>query len=90
MLDPMEVVLLWLDDLDDFVFSVALAWRNICRYGLAPGLTAAVVLTPLHSSELAIPSVALLSSMALISVLAWFIAWLTPSRRPRIRVSVTT
>lgn len=38
----MEVVLLWLDDLDDLLFSGALAWERLRRAALGLGLGAAM------------------------------------------------
>ena len=40
----MEVVLLWLDDLDDVLFSVALAWERLRRVVLQIGLVASFAL----------------------------------------------
>ena len=40
----MEIVLLWLDDLDDLVFSGALAWERLRRFCLQVGLTASLML----------------------------------------------
>ena len=40
----MEVVLLWLDDLDDALFSVALAWERLRRVVLQVGLASALAL----------------------------------------------
>jgi hypothetical protein len=37
----MEVVLLWLDDLDDLVFAVALGWERLRRLCLKIGLASA-------------------------------------------------
>ena len=46
----MEVVLLWLDDLDDALFSAALVWERLRRVVLQIGLAAALALA---GSELA-------------------------------------
>lgn len=40
----MEIVLLWLDDLDDLVFSGASAWETLRRLCLQIGLAAALTL----------------------------------------------
>lgn len=37
----MEIVLLWLDELDDVVFSAVLAWERVRRRLLALGVAAA-------------------------------------------------
>lgn len=83
----MEIVLQWLDDLDDFVFAAALSWRNACRVGLALGLMAAFVLTPIYGTELSLPSVALLSAVASASVFAWVVAAMITIRRQTPQVS---
>lgn len=70
----MEIVLQWLDDLDDLVFATLFSWRSICRCALAPGILSAVILTPFHSVDLGLASVALLSALAAGSVLAWVAA----------------
>jgi len=38
----MEVVLLWLDDLDDLVFTLALGWEHLRRLCLKIGLLSAL------------------------------------------------
>jgi len=77
----MEFVLQWLDDLDDLVFAAALSWRNACRVGLALGLIAAFVLTPIYGTDLSLPSVTLLSAVASASVFAWVVAAMITIRR---------
>ncbi len=49
----MEVVLLWLDDLDDALFSVALAWERLRRVVLKIGLASAVALAASELSAIA-------------------------------------
>ncbi|MGD2166474.1 MAG: hypothetical protein PVF63_00105 [Gammaproteobacteria bacterium] len=78
----MEVVLQWLDELDDFVFVIAASWRSLCRFGLMPGLPAAMVLTPIYETDLHVRSVILLSAVAIGSVLVWFTA-LLPVMKPQ-------
>ncbi len=77
----MEIVLQWLDDLDDIVFAVAIFWRSFCRIGLALGFTAALVLTPMHGADLRIHSVVALTALAGASVLAWLAAAIISLRR---------
>ena len=45
----MEVVLLWLDELDDLLFAVLLKWDNLGRCLLLLGLLAALLV---HASRL--------------------------------------
>ena len=49
----MEVVLLWLDDLDDALFSAALAWERLRRVVLQIGLAAAFALAGSELSAIA-------------------------------------
>lgn len=83
----MEIVLQWLDDLDDLVFAAALSWRNASRVGLALGLMAALVLTPIYGADLDLSSVTLLSAVASASVLAWVAAAMITIRRGPPQVS---
>jgi hypothetical protein len=66
-----EVVLLWLDDLDDLVFTVALTWELIRRLLLQIGLAAAVGLATCELSVTAIGWVPALAAIAAASVAAW-------------------
>ncbi len=77
----MEIVLQWLDELDDLVITLASFWRSFCRIGLGLGLVAAIILTPIYSAELRLPSVIVLTMVASGSVLAWFVAALITMRR---------
>jgi hypothetical protein len=67
----MEVVLLWLDDLDDAVFSVALRWGCLRRTCLQMGLAAAFGLIVADAlavpAEFAVP----LGAVAISSVAVW-------------------
>lgn len=82
----MEIVLQWLDELDDLVLAAAFFWRGVCRLGLALGLTSALVLTPIHGIDLRVQSVMLLSVVAIGSIMAWFAALLPLMKRclPRV------
>ncbi len=70
----MEVVLLWLDDLDDAFFFAALLWERLRRIVLQIGLAASLALA---GSELAMVATtewaAVLSGIAAASVAAWFL-----------------
>jgi hypothetical protein len=77
----MEIVLQWLDDLDDLVFAVAISWRSTCRFGLALGFLAAFVLTPIYGADLQIQSVIVLTAVAFSSVSAWLAAAMITIRR---------
>jgi len=82
----MEIVLQWLDELDDLAFATLLTWRRICRFGLALGLPAALVLTPLFRADLGLVSLSALSGVAAGSVLAWVVAALITMRPIRFEV----
>lgn len=72
----MEVVLLWLDDLDDLVFSLALSWERLRRGLLQLGLTAALGVVVCELSMLATEVIPALTVAAAGSVAAWFASWL--------------
>ncbi len=72
----MEVVLLWLDDLDDLLFSLALSWERLRRGLLQLGLTAALGVAACELSTLATAVVPALAVVAAGSVAAWFASWL--------------
>ena len=69
----MEVVLLWLDDLDDALFSVALAWERLRRGMLKIGLASAISMAVFELSAIATAWTPALSGVAAASVVAWFV-----------------
>ena len=69
----MEVVLLWLDDLDDALFSVALAWERLRRGMLKIGLASAISMAVFELSAIATTWTPALSGVAAASVVAWFV-----------------
>ena len=69
----MEVVLLWLDDLDDVVFSLALKWEQLRRSVLRVGLVAALALAVCELSLIATELTPALSVVSAASVAAWFV-----------------
>ena len=73
----MEVVLLWLDDLDDALFSAALAWERLRRVVLKIGLAAAFALAASELSAIATQWAPAFSTVAAASV-----ACLARSARP--------
>jgi len=76
----MEVVLQWLDELDDLLVVVLVYWRKLCRFGLNLGLAAALMLVPGPGAQLQAHWVVALSLVALLSVLAWTAAALSLAR----------
>jgi hypothetical protein len=72
----MEVVLLWLDDLDDALFSVALAWERVRRGVLQIGLASAIVVAAAELSAIATSWTPAFSGVAAASVIAWFVGTL--------------
>jgi hypothetical protein len=70
----MEVVLLWLDDLDDVLFSAALLWERLRRVVLQIGLAAALALAGSELAAIATQQWAMaFSGIAAASVGAWFL-----------------
>ena len=69
----MEVVLLWLDDLDDVLFSVALGWERWRRIVLQIGLGASFALAGVELSTLATQWAPTFSGIAAASVGAWLL-----------------
>jgi hypothetical protein len=68
-----EVVLLWLDDIDDLVFALALKWEQLRRSVLRVGFVAALAVAACESSLIAIELTPALSVVAAASVTAWFL-----------------
>jgi hypothetical protein len=69
----MEVVLLWLDDLDDLVFSVALVWERLRRILLQVGLAASWGVAGAELSASATQWAPALAVVAGASVSAWLL-----------------
>jgi hypothetical protein len=68
----MEVVLLWLDDLDDALFSVALVWERLRRAILQVGLASALSLAAVELSAIATQWAPTFAYVAAASVGTWF------------------
>ncbi|MEO8465850.1 MAG: hypothetical protein ABI640_10965 [Gammaproteobacteria bacterium] len=68
----MEVVLRWLDDLDDLAFALASRWEELRRAVLGVGFLAALAVASCESSLVATELTPLLSVIAAASVAAWF------------------
>jgi hypothetical protein len=69
----MEVVLLWLDDVDDVLFSVALVWERLRRVVLQIGLAASLALAGSDLSQVALQWAPAFSGVAAGSVSAWLL-----------------
>lgn len=69
----MEVVLLWLDDLDDALFSLALEWERVRRLVLKVGLAASFGLAAAELTAFAAAWAPAFSGVAAASVGAWFL-----------------
>ena len=67
----MEVVLLWLDDLDDALFTVALAWERLRRLVLQVGLASALVFAATELAAIATAWNPAFMYLAAASVVAW-------------------
>lgn len=79
----MEVVLLWLDDLDDALFCAALAWEPLRRGVLKVGLASAVLLAAAELSAVATSWSPAFSGVAAASVIAWLVGALARAVRDR-------
>jgi hypothetical protein len=69
----MEVVLLWLDDLDDLVFGAALAFERLRRGLLQVGLAASYGVAGVELSAVATQWAPALAVVAGASVSAWLL-----------------
>jgi hypothetical protein len=67
----MEAVLLWFDDLDDVLFSMALVWERLRRIVLQLGLAAALALAGSELSAIATYWWPAYSGVAAASVGCW-------------------
>ena len=79
----MEVVLLWLDDLDDALFSAALAWERLRRAVLQVGLASAIFLAAAELSAIATTLTPAFSGVAAASVIAWLVGTLARALHDR-------
>lgn len=70
----MEVVLLWLDDIDDLLFSAALAWERLRRACLQAGLLAAVSFAVCELLAKALSWAPLFAAVAMASVGLWLVS----------------
>jgi hypothetical protein len=68
----MEIVLLWLDDLDDVFFTLALVWERLRRTVLGVGLASAFALAASELSATATQWAPAFSYLAAASVGVWF------------------
>jgi CHASE2 domain-containing sensor protein len=86
----MEIVLLWLDDLDDLLFTAALVWESLRRALLKIGLGAACALGVCELSTMAVHWVPVFNAIAVASVAAWLSGGLLRAYYRRVRpISVT-
>jgi hypothetical protein len=67
----MEVVLLWLDDLDDLVFVLVSVWARLRRFCLQVGLSAACLLAACELSVTADVWAPAFAGVAGSSVVVW-------------------
>ena len=72
----MEVVLLWLDDLDDALFCLALAWERLRRLVLQVGLASALLVAANELAAIATAWTPAFSYVAVSSVVAWLVGTL--------------
>ncbi len=79
----MEIVLQWLDDLEDLVFSIALAWERLRHGLLQTGLAAALSLACTSVFPLGFEQHEILAAIAFSSVGAWLLGSLVARSRPQ-------
>ena len=72
----MEVVLLWLDDLDDALFGEAHAWERLRRFVLQLGLASALDVAAIELAATATAWTPAFSYVAASSVVAWLVGTL--------------
>jgi hypothetical protein len=69
----MEIVLLWLDDLDDLLFSAALVWERLRRRLLQIGLAASFSLAVIDIAAVALEWAPFFCTIAAATVSAWLL-----------------
>ena len=81
----MEIVLQWLDDLEDLIFALPLVWERIRLPFLMLGLLAAIALHAEDRWEMAGWWVPLCSTTASAIIVGWLtgLAFMGPSDTPR-------
>ena len=67
----MEIVLLWLDDIDDLVYSMAMTWERLRHRSLQIGLVAALALPVMTQSSVWVPLVPVVALIASACVCFW-------------------
>jgi hypothetical protein len=85
----MEIVLLWLDDLDDLIFAAAMVWRSAARRTLNIGLAAAIALAASCIADMYTSWITELTVVALGSVVVWSLAALPQGFARARRLSLT-
>jgi hypothetical protein len=69
----MEVVLLWLDALDDLVFAGFSLWLRLRRYCLAVAMAAAIALHMLPRFGLLFEQILSLLYVSVVGIVGWFL-----------------
>jgi hypothetical protein len=67
----LEIILLWLDDLDDLVFALALRWESLRRIVLQVGLAASLAVATCELSFTGTEWTPTLAGVAAASVAMW-------------------
>lgn len=67
----MEVIVQWLDDLEDLIFALPLAWERLRVWCLQIGLVAALILGAIQLSRVLIAWAPTFAGTALLSVGIW-------------------
>jgi len=69
----MEVVAQWLDDIEDIIFALPLAWEHIRVWCLHVGLASALILAGLRGFRVLMEWAPTFAAAACVSVLIWTI-----------------
>ena len=67
----MEVIVQWLDDLEDLIFALPLAWERLRAWCLQIGLAAALILAAIQLSRVLTAWAPTFAGAALLSVGIW-------------------
>lgn len=70
----MEIVLQWLDELDDLVFVGFMKWESLRRRSLQAGMSSALMLALCDFAAIALEWMPLLAAIAVFSVALWALA----------------
>jgi hypothetical protein len=68
----MEIVLQWLDELDDVVFATVSSWESLRRLSLQAGLASTLALAGCEHASAALEWIPFFGGVAATSIALWF------------------